>query len=347
MPILKPQQIKLLLVEHHEEDALCLREQLATVRHTRFALTHVSTLSSAFQSLNQEAFDLILLALDLPDSQGLATFLTLERIIPNLPIVLLTNFNDESLALQAIREGAQDYLIKGQTTPEQLIRSLNYAIERMHHLQKISQSELRLQQLNQNLEQQVQTSISQLKRQQQQLQKLFFLATRDRVTGIANRYRLEDFLAQEWGNAIRNKFFLSIIMIDIDRFKLYNDTYGHLQGDLCLRQVAQAIESTLQRSKDLVARYGGEEFLVILPDVNLEGALVVAEKIRSQVKTLNIPHSTSGISPHLTVSLGVASTIPELNSQAETLIEAADRALYLAKQKGRDRLEINTSPTNS
>ena len=343
MAILTSQQIKLLLVDPDEEDLLWLREKLASAPHLQFDLTHVTTLSSAFQSLHQSVFELILLALDWPDSHGLATFLSLAKIVPHLPIVLLTNLNDESLALQAIREGAQDYLIKEQTTPQLLIRSLNYAIERMHYLQKISQSELRLQQLNQNLEQQVQTSISQLKRQQQQLQKLFFLATRDRVTGIANRSRLEDFLAQEWGNAIRNKFFLSIIMIDLDRFKLYNDTYGHLQGDLCLRQVAQAIESTLQRSKDLVARYGGEEFMVILPDVNLAGAVVVAEKIRAQVTALNIPHPTSGISPHLTVSLGLASTIPELNSHPETLIEAADRALYLAKQQGRDRWEVNTS----
>ena len=129
-------------------------------------------------------------------------------------------------------------------------------------------------------------------------------------------------------------------MIDIDRFKLYNDTYGHPEGDRCLQQVAQIIDATIKRSKDLVARYGGEEFIAILPDTDLEGATVVAENIRSQVSSLNIPHATSGISDHLTISLGVASVIPTLDSEASSLITAADKALYLAKQKGRDRIEV-------
>ncbi len=343
MAIFPPQQIKLLLIEPKEEDAVELREKLASARQRQFELTHVTTLESAFQSLKQEVFDLMVLALDEREGQDLSTFLTLQKTVPHLPIVLLTNVDDESLALQAIREGAQDYLVKAQTTPSLLSRSLGFALERMHHWPTIPQSEVRLPSVPHSLEQQVPTSLAELKRQPPQLQQLFFMANIDRVTGLANRYRLEEFLSQEWGYAIRHQLSLSMIMSDIDRFKLYNDTYGHLQGDRCLRQVAQAMESTIKRSKDLVARYGGEEFLVILPDTNLTGAVIVAEKIRSQVKALNIPHPTSGISPHLTVSLGLASTIPELNSHPETLIEAADRALYLAKQQGRDRLEIYTS----
>ena len=129
-------------------------------------------------------------------------------------------------------------------------------------------------------------------------------------------------------------------MIDIDYFKSYNDTYGHLQGDRCLKQVAQTIKSSIKRSKDLVARYGGEEFIIILPDVKIAGARIVAENIRSEVKALNIPHAASEISDYLTISLGIASTIPAIDSKASTLIAAADRAVYLAKEKGRDRIEI-------
>ncbi|WP_019508528.1 response regulator [Pleurocapsa sp. PCC 7319] len=340
MSNIKQKQIKTLLVENNQEDAFSLRKKLADTREVRFNLTHVERLEKALQCLQQESFDVVLLDLSLPDSHGLATFLSLEEIVPNLPIVLLTTLNDESLALEAIRQGAQDYLVKEQTTINVLLRSINYAIERMHHVEKLFQSEERLQQINRELEKRVKKCTFELKYQNQELKKLFLLATTDRITGIANRYRLEDFLEREWGDAIRNQVPLSIIMIDIDRFKLYNDTYGHPQGDRCLRQVAQTIDATIKRSKDLVARYGGEEFIVILPNVDIDGAAVVAENIRSQVKALNIAHATSEISDRLTISLGVASTIPAHNSQASNLIMTADRALYFAKQHGRNRIEI-------
>lgn len=245
------------------------------------------------------------------------------------------------MALEAVRQGAQDYLFKEEVTTDILLRSINYAIERMHHLKKIHRSEEHLYQVNQELERQVKNRTFELERQNQELKKLFLLATKDKVTGIANRYRLEQFLKGEWGNAIRNQMPLSIIMIDIDHFKLYNDTYGHPEGDRCLQQVAQTIESSIKRSKDLVARYGGEEFIVILPDIDIKGAAVVAENIRQQVKLLNIAHSSSKISDRLTISLGVATTIPAINSQATTLIVAADKLLYLAKQNGRNRIELS------
>lgn len=341
-------KIKALLVEDNPGDAFLLQEKLADVPKIRFKLTHVKRLASAIEYLKQEFFDIILLDLSLPDSQGLETFLTLEKIVPSLPIILLTGLNDESLALEAVREGAQDYLIKERTTTDVLIRSVNYAIERMRHLEKIYQSEERLQKVNQELEERVQNRTFELESQNQELKKLFLLATTDKVTGIANRYRLEDFLEREWKNAIRNKLPLSVIMIDIDFFKLYNDIYGHLQGDLCLRKVAQVISTTLKRPQDLVARYGGEEFIAVLSNTTLEGARVVAENIHSQVKALDIPHITPEISrlegykEHnpLSISLGVASTIPLIGSQAKSLIQAADRALYQGKQKGRNRIEI-------
>ena len=340
MSNIKQKQIKTLLVEDNQRDAYLLREKLVHAEEIKFNLTHVKRLDKAVKCLHQESFNIILLDLSLPDSQGLDTFLTLKKIVPNLPIVLLTGFKDEILALEAVRQGAQDYLVKEQVTTDILIRSINYAIERMHYLEKIYQIGERLQKINQQLERQVKNFTFQLEHQNQELKKLFLLATTDRVTGIANRYRLEDFLKQEWGNAIRNQISISIIMIDIDYFKAYNDTYGHLQGDRCLKEVAQAIKYSIKRSKDLVARYGGEEFIVILPDVNLAGAKKVAENIHSEITALKIPHADSAISDRLTISLGVASAIPTFNSETSTLIAAADRALYLAKSQGRDRIEI-------
>ncbi len=340
MSNIKQKQIRTLLVEDNEGDAFLLKEKLSYDPENQFNLTHVAKLAIAVKLLQKDLFDIVLLDLSLPDSQGLETFLTIEKIVPNIPIVLLTGLNDESLALEAVREGAQDYLIKGQTSTEVLIRSINYAIERMHHLEKIHQSEVRLHQINRELAQQVKKRTSELEYRNQELKKLFLRATTDKVTGIANRYRLEDFMQREWGNAIRNQISVSVIMIDIDRFKLYNDTYGHQAGDLCLRQVAQTINNAAKRSKDLVARYGGEEFIVVLSNISLDGAMMVAENIRSQVKGLSIPHATAGISDYVTISLGVSHLIPTINSQVEHLILAADKALYLAKQNGRDRVEM-------
>lgn len=332
--------VNILLVEDNVGDAFLLRDKLADNQNITFNLTHVEVLAKAVQCLQQEVFDLVFLDLNLPDSYGLKTFLTLEKIIPHIPIILLTGLVDESLALKAVREGAQDYLIKEKATTEILIRSVNYSIERMHHLEKIYQSEVSLVQANKKLIQQVENHTVELERRHQELKKLFLLATIDKVTGISNRYRLEDFLQREWGYAIRNQTFLSVIMIDIDSFKLYNDYYGHPAGDLCLRKVAQSIKNTIKRPKDLVARYGGEEFLVVLSDINLEGAMVVAENIRLQVKALAIPHQGSEHNNHLTISLGVANKIPQINCHVSSLIGAADKALYLAKQKGRDRVEM-------
>lgn len=340
MSNIEHKQIKTLLVENNPQDARLVKQKLVHARNVWFKLTYAESLETAVKYLHQKSFDIILLNLSLPDSEGLDTLLKIEKIAPHLPIVLLTGYKDEFTALEAVRQGAQDYLVKEQTTTDMLVRSINYAIERMRYLENKSQSEEHLQKINQELERQVKKFAFQLEHQNQELKKLFLLATTDRVTGIANRYRLEDFLEQEWGNAIRNQISMSIIMIDIDYFKPYNDTYGHLDGDRCLKQVAQTIKSSVKRSKDLVARYGGEEFIVVLPDVNLAGAQKVAQKIRAEVKALKILHPSSPISDRVTISLGVASIIPKINSEFPTLIHIADRALYLAKTQGRDRITV-------
>ena len=133
---------------------------------------------------------------------------------------------------------------------------------------------------------------------------------------------------------------LSVIMCDVDCFKSYNDTYGHQTGDECLRMVAESISNTLKRPADCVARYGGEEFIVILPYTPPQGAFKVAETIRDRVKKLNIPHTASSVSSVVTISLGVAGSIPSRDDNPLSLLEAADQALYLAKAQGRDRVQI-------
>jgi adenylate cyclase len=162
----------------------------------------------------------------------------------------------------------------------------------------------------------------------------------DGLTQIANRRFFEEYLHQEWWRQVGGKQYLSVILCDVDCFKLYNDTYGHQAGDSCLQQVASAMSKCI-RSKDLVARYGGEEFVVVLPDTTAEIAVGVAQRICASIKALQIPHAkTKADSKYVTLSCGVASIIPEPYFSAANLISIADQALYKSKEQGRDRVSL-------
>lgn len=172
-------------------------------------------------------------------------------------------------------------------------------------------------------------------------QELSILSSVDGLTGIANRRHFDQFLEQLWLQSARNRKPVGLIICDIDFFKGYNDTYGHLQGDECLKQVAASLKNSLKRQGDFVARYGGEEFVVVLPDSDVEGAIKVAETLRTNVESLGIPHRLSSITPKVTISLGVAIGHANSSDTPKTLIEAADAALYQAKQNGRNRFIVS------
>lgn len=167
---------------------------------------------------------------------------------------------------------------------------------------------------------------------------LYKLANQDFLTGLGNRHAFDDALAKEWRRAFRQETPLSLIMLDVDHFKAYNDTYGHLTGDNCLKAVGQVIAENLHRAGDVGARYGGEEFAVILPMTDAEGAAALAEQIRTQVQELAIPHSGSPEVGLVTVSAGTATLFPTSESNLESLIATADAALYQAKHGGRNRV---------
>lgn len=167
-------------------------------------------------------------------------------------------------------------------------------------------------------------------------QQLVQLASLDGLTQIANRRRFDEYLNLEWRRLLREKQPISLILCDVDFFKAYNDYYGHLAGDFCLQQVATGIRQSIKRPADLVARYGGEEFAVILPNTPFPGAIHFAEEIRRQIAALNIHHPKSLASQYITLSLGVATTIPEYQSSPAKLIGVADQALYQAKAQGRN-----------
>ncbi|WP_457599867.1 diguanylate cyclase [Hydrogenivirga sp.] len=177
------------------------------------------------------------------------------------------------------------------------------------------------------------------KRTEQLNVKLRDISYIDGLTGIANRRRFEDFFKREWKRAKRTRRPISVLMLDIDFFKNYNDLLGHLEGDECLKAVASTISKHIRSDVDLVARYGGEEFVVVLPDTDLKGALRVAERIRKDIEEMKVVHPGSGVSKFVTVSIGVASIEPVDNLTRDVLLNMADRALYIAKKKGRNRVE--------
>ncbi len=160
----------------------------------------------------------------------------------------------------------------------------------------------------------------------------------DGLTQVPNRRRFDEHFSHQWKLMQRESCPLSIILCDIDYFKQYNDIYGHLAGDDCLRIVAKALHSKIRRPGDLMARYGGEEFVVVLPNTTADGALEVAHKLQSTIAELQIPHVHSDVSRYITLSMGIAATIPSPDQSADDLLRRADRRLYLAKQEGRNRI---------
>jgi two-component system cell cycle response regulator len=171
----------------------------------------------------------------------------------------------------------------------------------------------------------------------------------DPLTKIANRRHFDTFLEKEWQRAIRSGAPLSLVVLDVDHFKLYNDTLGHAAGDICLQQVAQAINAHALRATDLAARYGGEEFVLLFAETDAEAAFALAESIRSHIEALQLPHPRSVTSPWLTVSVGVATIHPHQMENTEALFIAADRAMYTAKESGRNqvRATASASPANT
>ncbi|MBN2645855.1 MAG: diguanylate cyclase [Desulfuromonadaceae bacterium] len=204
------------------------------------------------------------------------------------------------------------------------VKQLQAALE-----DKVRQRTAALEQVNQQLSQEV------LERERSQ-KALEELSERDMLTGLYNRRKFDAYFTTEWNAAHREQRSLSLLMIDIDHFKAYNDHYGHLAGDEALAKVAATLQKGVSRPRDFVARYGGEEFICLLPETALNAALSIAEKLRSQVQELQFIHEFSSTSHFITISIGVATACPTPTQAKEDLIELADRALYRAKEGGRN-----------
>jgi diguanylate cyclase (GGDEF)-like protein len=257
--------------------------------------------------------DLILLDVKMPGMDGYTTCRILKEDdhTRNIPVIFITAVEGSQAETKGFELGAVDYITKPYSAPVVHAR--------------------------------VKTHVA-LKQHADLLEGLAFI---DGLTGIANRRQFDQQLEKEWRRMMRRSTPLSLLMIDIDHFKRFNDHYGHGAGDDCIRLVARAIASTIKRPGDLAARYGGEEFAIILPDTDEKGASTVAEATRLAVESLKLPHASSLVADHVTISLGVASDIPHSQGNLQNLIDAADHALYRAKSAGRNQISIEPHTTNN
>lgn len=251
----------------------------------------------------------------------------------NTHVIMLTAKSDIEDLVSGFDAGADDFLTK-PVDPRELSSRLSVGRRILKYQYDLEHRNCVLQATTKIME-------NIMKELNSANEKLRVLSMVDELTGVPNRRCLEDYLAREWGYGLRNKDPLTVIMIDVDFFKLYNDTYGHQMGDQCLRKVAGILNHTVARSGDLVARYGGEEFVVALRNTSNVGAKKVAECLRQRVEDMRIQHTASTIGPYVTISLGIATLIPELMSSHKELIEKADRALYQAKNNGRNQWVVD------
>jgi diguanylate cyclase (GGDEF)-like protein len=322
--------VKILIVDDSRDSQVLLE---STLRAAGYAdLVVVGSSLDAFRVLGMDNkasvstdVDLILMDILMPDMDGVEACRLIKSFeyLRDVPIIVVTVKDEINYLQRAFAAGAIDYITKPLNKMELLAR-VRSALRLKHEIDRRKSREQELISILNQLEE----TVSMLKR----------LSSMDDVTGITNRRGLEDYLEQEWRRALRYEIPLSLILIDIDFFKSYNDTYGHQKGDECLRLVANVLNRALHRPADLAARYGGEEFMVILPNTDLEGANSVAERLRAEVEALGILHPQSPVSNYITISLGVATTMPRRGFSPAELIASADQALYQAKEDGRNRV---------
>ena len=243
----------------------------------------------------------------------------------DIPIIVLSTTEDPAIKRAAFAAGVNDYLVKLPDTIE-LVARIEYHSRFYINLQQRDAAFQALQE-------------SQQKLQEINLE-LLRLTNTDGLTGIANRRYFDDYLETEWRRAKRQQAQMSMLLIDVDNFKSYNDTYGHVAGDEVLRRVAAAIQTVCRRPADLAARFGGEEFALILPDTNERGVGLLGEAVRHAVEELAIWHSSASTGGRVTVSCGGATLIPSEGDLPTRLIELADSRLYRAKSQGKNRMII-------
>lgn len=297
----KDERAKLLIVDDNKQNIELLMELFRDDYKIAAAVSAKRALKVAF---SEAPPDIVLTDIMMPEMDGyeLCRQLKEDSRTKSIPILFVTAISEVMDESRGFALGAVDYITKPFHPP------MVKARVKLH---------------------------LELKRKQELLEKYAFI---DALTEIPNRRRFDEVIDREWHRALRASYPVSLMILDIDHFKLYNDSYGHGKGDDCLRRVAGSLAEILRRSSDFVARYGGEEFVVILPDSDLSQALETAKKIQDIIDALLIAHKLSPVADHVTFSIGVATMIPENGKHHRELIEAADKKLYEAKSSGRHHI---------
>lgn len=309
--------LQVLLVEDNPGDGRLVQLMADEQSDSVNEMVWVEDLCEGLSCLQSHEIDLVLLDLNLPDSRGLWTLEAILAQAPEVPVVVLTGLADEQLAVDAVRHGAQDYLVKGEVDGRLLARAIRYAVER-----KSIQSQLWQQK-----------EAAEADRQKLQLQ-----AATDELTGLWNRRKFQFFLEREVRRVERYRGKLALAVMDIDRFKFINDTYGHAFGDEVLATIAKLLRDKT-RPSDIVARYGGEEFVVLMPHTTARDALVPAERLRQAIETHRLQRTEDDVI-FVTASFGLAELDLDVEDIMETLIVRADEAMYHAKESGRNRVVL-------
>lgn len=300
--------MKILLVE----DSATLRHALCSyIEQAKHRVVVAKTGEESLQLIENKSFDLIIMDVEMPGLNGFETTRLMREWYGDhwVPIIFVTGKSDDQSVCDAIEAGGDDYLTKPIS---QVI--LNAKIRAMERIVTMRDQ---MNTLNAELE---------------------TLSQRDNLTHLYNRRTFDEMARKQWSSINRYNRPTSVLMLDVDHFKQFNDKYGHPAGDDCLTRVAAAISGRVHRPDDIVARYGGEEFIVLLPDTDTKGATTIADAIREAVLALEIPHQLSKTGPVVSTSIGVACSDSVAGASLEELIAAADKALYQAKQSGRNRV---------
>ncbi len=285
--------IKILLVEDSPTDYHVIKEMLSEFDNINYRVSWARLLSEGHEQLKEDDFDVVLLDLALPDSRGFDTFGAVRHVVPHIPIILLTATDDDELALDLVRRGAQDYLVKGQINSNILVRSIRYSIER-HQMHSILRN----------------------------------LALIDELTGLYNRRGLNAIAKQHLKLAQRTKRNIIVICTDMDGLKEINDTCGHLEGDRAIVETAKILKATFRES-DIVARYGGDEFVVLAIEAHAESNDILVNRLRSNAAAFNWE---SDFDFTISLSIGTAVYNPETAAELEDLLREADAAMYEDKR---------------
>lgn len=304
LPVVLRQELLVLLIEDNLGDALLIKALLDEVAGNPVCIEHVTSLEAGLARVVETGFDAVITDLHLPDSEGVDTLRQLFTVAESVPIVVMTHCENNPFALDLLKHGAQDYLVKGQSDGPLIIKTIRYAIERKEADQHFA-----------------------------------YLSHYDKLTGLANRELFRDRLQQAMARAERNHRLVALLFLDLDRFKSVNDTLGHLAGDELLVQVAGRLK-TCVRKADTIARLGGDEFTVILEGLEDPGdAEVVCRKI---IDTLADPLVVQSHEIYVTTSIGVT-FFPSDDQELVGLLRNADAAMYRAKEEGRNKYHLFTA----